>query len=173
MDLKSKIREIADFPKKGVSFKDITTLLKDGKVFKYLIDRLSDRLRDLNIDIIAAPEARGFLIGTPVAYNLGIGFVPIRKPGKLPAETISCEYELEYGTDLLEIHRDAIKPGQRVALIDDLLATGGTVLASAKLIEELGGEVVTINFIIELSYLDGKDVLEGYKVESLIQYHDE
>ncbi len=173
MDLKSKIREIADFPKKGVSFKDITTLLKDGKVFKYLIDRLSDQLRDLNIDIIAAPEARGFLIGTPVAYNLGIGFVPIRKPGKLPAETISCEYELEYGTDLLEIHRDAIKPGQRVALLDDLLATGGTVLASAKLIEELGGEVVTINFIIELCYLDGKDVLEGYKVESLIQYHDE
>ncbi len=173
MDLKSKIREIADFPKKGVSFKDITTLLKDGKVFKYLIDRLSDQLRDLNIDIIAAPEARGFLIGTPVAYNLGIGFVPIRKPGKLPAETISCEYELEYGTDLLEIHRDAIKPGQRVALLDDLLATGGTVLASAKLIEELGGEVVTINFIIELNYLDGRDELEGYKVDSLIQYHDE
>ncbi len=173
MDLKSKIREIADFPKKGVSFKDITTLLKDGKVFKYLIDRLSDQLRDLNIDIIAAPEARGFLIGTPVAYNLGIGFVPIRKPGKLPAETISCEYELEYGTDLLEIHRDAIKPGQRVALLDDLLATGGTVLASAKLIEELGGEVVTINFIIELNYLDGRDELKGYKVDSLIQYHDE
>ncbi len=173
MDLKSKIREIPDFPKKGVSFKDITTLLKDGKVFKYLIEKLSDQLRDLNIDIIAAPEARGFLIGTPIAYNLGIGFVPIRKPGKLPAETISREYELEYGMDLLEIHRDAIKPGQRVALIDDLLATGGTVLASAKLIEELGGEVVTINFIIELCYLDGKDVLEGYKVESLIQYHDE
>lgn len=173
MDLKSKIREIADFPKKGVSFKDITTLLKDGKVFKYLIDRLSDQLRDLNIDIIAAPEARGFLIGTPIAYNLGIGFVPIRKPGKLPAETISCEYELEYGTDLLEIHRDAIKPGQRVALLDDLLATGGTVLASAKLIEELGGEVVTINFIIELNYLDGRDELKGYKVDSLIQYHDE
>lgn len=173
MDLKSKIREIADFPKKGVSFKDITTLLKDGKVFKYLIDRLSDQLRDLNIDIIAAPEARGFLIGTPVAYNLGIGFVPIRKPGKLPAETISCEYELEYGTDLLEIHRDAIEPGQRVALLDDLLATGGTVLASAKLIEELGGEVVTINFIIELNYLDGRDELKGYKVDSLIQYHDE
>ncbi len=173
MDLKSKIREIPDFPKKGVSFKDITTLLKDGKVFKYLIEKLSDQLRDLNIDIIAAPEARGFLIGTPIAYNLGIGFVPIRKPGKLPAETISREYELEYGMDLLEIHKDAIKPGQRVALIDDLLATGGTVLASAKLIEELGGEVVTINFIIELCYLDGKDVLEGYKVESLIQYHDE
>ena len=173
MDLKSKIREIKDFPKKGVSFKDITTLLKDGEVFKYLIEKLTDRLRDLDIDIIAAPEARGFLIGTPVAYNLGIGFVPIRKPGKLPAETISCEYELEYGTDLLEMHRDAIQPGQRVAIIDDLLATGGTVLASAKLIEELGGEVVTINFIIELNYLDGRDELEGYKVDSLIQYHDE
>ncbi|HZX21118.1 MAG TPA: adenine phosphoribosyltransferase [Clostridia bacterium] len=173
MDLKSRIREIEGFPKKGVSFKDITTLLKDGKVFKYLIERLSDQLRDLNIDVIAAPEARGFLIGTPVAYNLGIGFVPIRKPGKLPADTISCEYELEYGMDLLEIHKDAITPGQRVAILDDLLATGGTVLASAKLVEELGGEVVTINFIIELDYLNGKDALENYEVNSLIHYYDE
>ena len=172
MDLKSKIREIEGFPKKGVSFKDITTLLKDGKVFKYLIEKVSEQLKDLDIDIIAAPEARGFLIGTPVAYNLGIGFVPIRKPGKLPAETISCEYELEYGTDLLEIHKDAIKPGQRVAILDDLLATGGTVLASAKLVERLGGEVVTINFIIELGYLDGQDVLQSYRVESLILYDE-
>jgi len=161
MDLKSKIREIEDFPKKGVSFKDITTLLKDGEIFKYLIEKLSDQLRNLDIDIIVAPEARGFLIGAPIAYDLGIGFVPIRKPGKLPAETISCEYELEYGTDLLEIHRDAIKPGQRVAILDDLLATGGTVLASAQLVERLGGEVVTINFIIELDYLDRKKRFKG------------
>ncbi len=170
MDLKNRIREIKDFPKKGVSFKDITTLLKEGETLRYLIEGLSDRLKDLNIDIIAAPEARGFLIGTPVAYNLGVGFVPIRKPGKLPAETISREYELEYGTDLLEIHKDAIEPGQRVALLDDLLATGGTILAAAKLIEQLGGKVITINFIIELSYLSGKDVLKDYKVNSLIKY---
>lgn len=170
MDLKNRIREIKDFPKKGVSFKDITTLLKEGETLRYLIEGLSDRLKDLNIDIIAAPEARGFLIGTPVAYNLGVGFVPIRKPGKLPAETISREYELEYGTDLLEIHKDAIEPGQRVALLDDLLATGGTILAAAKLIEQLGGKVITINFIIELSYLNGKDVLKDYKVNSLIKY---
>ncbi len=170
MDLKNRIREIKDFPKKGVSFKDITTLLKEGETLRYLIEELSDRLKDLNIDIIAAPEARGFLIGTPVAYNLGVGFVPIRKPGKLPAETISREYELEYGTDLLEIHKDAIEPGQRVALLDDLLATGGTILAAAKLIEQLGGKVITINFIIELSYLNGKDVLKDYKVNSLIKY---
>ncbi|MFW5649396.1 MAG: adenine phosphoribosyltransferase [Candidatus Alkaliphilus sp. MAG34] len=170
MDLKSKIREIEDFPKKGVSFKDITTLLKDGEIFKYLIEKLSDQLRNLDIDIIVAPEARGFLIGAPIAYDLGIGFVPIRKPGKLPAETISCEYELEYGTDLLEIHRDAIKPGQRVAILDDLLATGGTVLASAQLVERLGGEVVTINFIIELDYLDGRNVLKDYEINTLIRY---
>lgn len=170
MDLKSRIREIEGFPKEGVSFKDITTLLKDGEAFKYLVERLSDQLRDLNIDVIVGPEARGFLIGTPVAYNLGIGFIPIRKPGKLPAETISCEYELEYGTDLLEIHKDAIESGQRVAILDDLLATGGTVLATAKLIEELGGEVITINFIIELNYLNGRDVLKDYKINSLIQY---
>ncbi|HZK57405.1 MAG TPA: adenine phosphoribosyltransferase [Clostridia bacterium] len=172
MDLKSKIREIEDFPKKGVSFKDITTLLKDGEVFKYLIEKLSDQLRNLDIDIIVAPEARGFLIGAPIAYNLGIGFVPIRKSGKLPAETINCEYELEYGTDLLEIHKDAIKPGQRVAILDDLLATGGTVLASAKLVERLGGEVVTINFIIGLDYLDRENVLKDYKTNTLIQYEE-
>ncbi len=172
MDLKYKIREIKDFPKKGVSFKDITTLLKDGEAFKYLVEELSDQLKDQNIDIIVGPEARGFLIGTPVAFNLGIGFVPIRKPGKLPAQTISKEYELEYGTDLLEIHKDSIKPGQRVAIVDDLLATGGTVLATAKLIEELGGEVVTINFLIELNYLKGRDILKDYRLNSLIKYDE-
>ncbi|QUH20542.1 adenine phosphoribosyltransferase [Alkaliphilus sp. B6464] len=172
MDLKSKIRVIEDFPKKGISFKDITTLLKDGEAYKYLVRELSDQLKNLNVDVIVGPEARGFLIGTPVAYDLGVGFVPIRKPGKLPAETISYEYELEYGTDLLQIHKDAIKPGQRVAILDDLLATGGTVLATAKLIEQLGGQVVSINFLIELNFLQGRDVLNGYEVHSLVQYED-
>ena len=172
MDLKSKIRVIEDFPKKGISFKDITTLLKDGEAYKYLVRELSDQLKNLNVDVIVGPEARGFLIGTPVAYDLGVGFVPIRKPGKLPAETISYEYELEYGTDLLQIHKDAIKPGQRVAILDDLLATGGTVLATAKLIEQLGGQVVSINFLIELNFLQGRDVLQDYEVHSLVQYED-
>lgn len=172
MNLKNKIREIEGFPKEGVSFKDITTLLKDGEAFKYLVDELSNQLRDLNIDVIVGPEARGFLVGTPVAYNLGIGFVPIRKPGKLPGETISYEYELEYGTDLLQIHKDAIQPGQRVAIVDDLLATGGTVLATAKLIEELGGNVVSLNFLIELDYLKGRDILKDYDVTSLIKYEE-
>jgi len=172
MDLKSKIREIQDFPKEGISFKDITTLMQDGEAFKYLVNELSDQLKDLNVDIIVGPEARGFLVGTPVAYNLGVGFVPIRKPGKLPGETISYEYDLEYGTDSLQIHKDAIKPGQRVAILDDLLATGGTVVATCKLIEELGGEVVSINFLIELNMLKGRDVLKGYKVSSLVQYED-
>lgn len=172
MDLKSKIREIEGFPKEGISFKDITTLLKDGEAFKYLVNELSDQLKDLNVDLIVGPEARGFLVGTPVAYNLGVGFIPIRKPGKLPAETISYEYELEYGVDSLQIHKDSIKPGQRIAIVDDLLATGGTVLATAKLIEELGGEVVSINFLIELNLLKGREVLNGYKVHSLIQYED-
>lgn len=172
MDLKSKIRVIEGFPKEGISFKDITTLLQDGETFKYVIDQLSDQLKDLNADVIVGPEARGFLVGAPVAYNLGLGFVPIRKPGKLPAETITYEYELEYGTDSLQIHKDAIKPGQRVVILDDLLATGGTVLATAKLIEELGGEVVSLNFLIELAALQGREVLKKYKVESLVVYED-
>lgn len=170
MDLKSKIRVIENFPKEGISFKDITTILKDGEALRHLINELSDQLKDLDIDVIIGPEARGFLVGTPVAYNLGVGFVPIRKPGKLPAETLSYEYDLEYGTDALEIHKDAIKPGQRVAILDDLLATGGTVLATAKLIEQLGGEVVLVNFLIELTDLKGRDILKDYKVNSLIQY---
>lgn len=172
MDLKSMIREIEGFPKKGVNFKDITTLFKDGQALRYLVDQLSNQLKDLNIDVIVGPEARGFLVGTPVAYNLGVGFVPIRKPGKLPAETITYEYELEYGTDSLQIHKDAIKPGQRVAILDDLLATGGTVLATAKMIEELGGQVVSVNFLIELNFLEGRKMLTEYEVHSLIQYKD-
>ena len=172
MDLSSKIREVQDFPKKGISFKDITTLLKDKEAFNYMVDELSKQLEGLNIDVVVGPESRGFLVGAPVAYKIGAGFVPVRKPGKLPAETISYEYELEYGTDTLELHKDAIQPGQKVAIIDDLLATGGTLLATARLIEKLGGEVVSINFLIELKPLKGREKLSNYNVKTLVSYND-
>ena len=170
MDLKKTIREIQNFPKEGIDFKDITTLMQDGDAFKYTIDQFVNELKDKNIDIIVGPEARGFLMGTPVAYALGVGFVPVRKPGKLPYETESYAYGLEYGTDVLEIHKDAIKPGQRVAIVDDLLATGGTMEAAAKLIEKLGGEVVSMQFLIELEGLEGREKLSKYNVNSLLQY---
>lgn len=173
MDLKSMIREVQDFPKEGIGFKDITTVLNNKEAFQFAINQLSDQLKDLDVDIIVGPEARGFLMGAPVAYKLNKAFVPVRKPGKLPAETARYEYKLEYGTDALEIHKDAIKPGDRVAIVDDLLATGGTVLAAAKLIEELGGKVVSINFLIELSFLKGRDTLKDYLVEALVQYDEE
>lgn len=172
MDLSKKIREIQDFPKEGINFKDITTLLQDKEAFTYMVDTLAAQLKDLNVDIVVGPESRGFIVGVPVAYKIGAGFVPVRKPGKLPAEIVRYEYELEYGKDALEIHRDAIQPGQKVAIIDDLLATGGTVLATAKLIEELGGEVVSINFLIELVFLKGRDKLSNYNVKTLIAYND-
>lgn len=170
MSLKENIRIIEDFPKKGISFKDITTLAKNGEVYKKAIDSITDYLRDKKIDLIVGPEARGFLFGAPVAYSLGIGFVPVRKKGKLPAETEKIDYELEYGTDTLEIHKDAIKPGQRVAVIDDLLATGGTIKAVVELTEAVGGEVVELAFVIELTDLKGRDKLNDYHVFSLIQY---
>ncbi|MGV8145650.1 MAG: adenine phosphoribosyltransferase [Alkaliphilus sp.] len=170
MNIEKMIREVKDFPKKGIGFKDITPLLQNGEYFKFAIDELAKKLEGLDIDVVVAPEARGFLVGAPVSYKLGIGFVPIRKPGKLPAETISYEYELEYGTDVLQIHKDAIKPGQRVAIVDDLLATGGTVLATAKLIEQLGGKVVTMNFLIELEFLKAREILNGYSIDSIIKY---
>lgn len=170
MDLKQYIRVIEDFPKEGISFKDITTLLKDGKALKYSIQEIAKDLKDKNIDVIVGPEARGFLVGTPVAYELGIGFVPVRKPGKLPAEVESFSYDLEYGSNVLEIHKDAIKPGQRVAIVDDLLATGGTTEAAIKLIEKLGGEVVSLQFLIELEFLNGRDNLGNYHINSLIKY---
>ena len=170
MDLKKSIRSIENFPKEGINFKDITTLMQDGEAFKYTIDSFINELKDKNVDIIVGPEARGFLMGTPVAYGLGIGFVPVRKPGKLPSETISYSYGLEYGSDTLQIHKDAIKPGQRVAIVDDLLATGGTMEAAAKLIEQLGGEVVSMQFLIELEDLNGREKLSEYEVNSLIKY---
>lgn len=171
MDLRESIRIIEDFPKEGISFKDVTPLLQDGEIFKETIKQLADRLREKNIDVVVGPEARGFLFGVPVAYELGVGFVPVRKPGKLPYDTLKVEYDLEYGTDSLEIHKDAIKPGQRVAIVDDLLATGGTVAAVAKLIEQVGGEVAAVDFVIELTDLKGIDKLKGYDVNSLIKYN--
>ena len=170
MDLKEKIRVIEGFPKEGISFKDITTLVADGEAFKESIDRIAEHLRDKNVDVILGPEARGFIFGVPVAYALGVGFVPVRKKGKLPAETVSVDYSLEYGVDVLEIHKDAIKKGQRVAIVDDLLATGGTVEAVAKLVEKVGAEVVALDFAIELTELRGRDKLEGYEIMSLVQY---
>ncbi len=170
MDIKSKIRVIEDFPTEGISFKDITTLLKDKEAFKYVVDKMVNDLKDKNLDYIVGPEARGFIFGAAIAYGLGIGFIPVRKPGKLPAETVSEDYELEYGNNTIEMHSDAIKSGDRVAIVDDLLATGGTVKSTINLIEGLGGEVVTLEFIIELESLGARKILEGYEVNSLIQY---
>lgn len=172
MDLKEKVRVVEDFPKKGISFKDITTLLQDKDAYHYTIDTMVDVCKNKSIDVVVGPEARGFVLGAPVAYGLGVGFVLVRKPGKLPAETVSYEYELEYGTDALEIHKDAIKPGQRVVIVDDLLATGGTALAVVKLVEKLGGIVAGVLFAMELSYLNGRETLKGYDVYSLIKYND-
>ncbi|QGU95029.1 adenine phosphoribosyltransferase [Clostridium bovifaecis] len=170
MDLRENIRIIEGFPKEGISFKDVTTLLNDGEAFKNAVDEVVNYLKDKNIDVVVGPEARGFLFGTPVAYALGAGFVPVRKKGKLPCETVSVNYDLEYGADTLQMHKDAIKPGQRVAIVDDLLATGGTIESVIKLIEELGGEVVSADFIVELTELKGREKLKSYDVMSLVKY---
>ena len=172
MELKEKVRIVMDFPKQGISFKDITTLLKDPEAYVYTVDSLVNFCREKRADVIVGPEARGFVLGAPVAYALKIGFVPVRKPGKLPAETVRYEYELEYGTDSLEIHKDAIQPGQRDVMIDDLLATESTSLADLKLVEKLGGIVVGVVFVMELTYLNGRKTLEGYDVYSVIEYDD-
>lgn len=169
MDLKSKIRVIEDFPKEGISFKDITTLIKDKDALKETIDRLCDYIPS-DVDLIVGPESRGFIFGTAVAYKIGAGFVPVRKPGKLPAETLSYTYDLEYGSDTIEIHKDAIKKGDKVVIIDDLIATGGTLEASAKAVEMLGGEVVAIVALMELTGLNARDKLKGYDVHTLVEY---
>ncbi|GAB7386507.1 adenine phosphoribosyltransferase [Bacillaceae bacterium] len=170
MDFKEKIRVIPDFPQKGIRFKDITTLLQDGAAYKAAIDALVSVFKDKQIDIVAGPEARGFVIGAPIAYALGVGFVPVRKPGKLPYETVEASYSLEYGKDALAMHKDAIKPGQRVLIADDLLATGGTISTTIELVKQLGGEVVGAAFLIELTYLNGREKLRGFDVFSLVQY---
>ena len=169
-DFKKTIREIPDYPKKGILFYDITTLLKDGKAYNELITAICDSLRGLDIDVVVGPEARGFVIGAPVAYGINAGFVLARKPGKLPADVYSISYGLEYGHDVLEIHRDAIKTGMRVAIVDDLLATGGTALATAKLIGSMGAEVVGLRFAIELEDLNGRANLADYDVQSVMKY---
>ena len=171
MDLKEKIRSIPDFPIKGVLFRDVTTLLKDPEGYHALVNTIAESLRDRKVDIVVGPEARGFVIGAALAYALNAGFVLARKPGKLPCETLKYEYGLEYGTDVLEIHKDAIKPGQKVVIVDDLLATGGTALATIKLVEQAGGEVVGVRFAIELcSEFDGRAMLKSYDVQSVLQY---
>lgn len=170
MDLKQYVAIVEDFPKEGIRFKDITPLMHNGEAYKYATDQIVEYAKNRDVDIIVGPEARGFIIGCPVAYALEIGFAPVRKKGKLPRETISVDYGLEYGKDVLTIHKDAIKPGQRVLIIDDLLATGGTIEATIKLVEELGGIVAGIAFIIELSYLDGREKLNGYDILTLMQY---
>lgn len=170
MDLREKVRVIEDFPKEGISFKDITTLISDGEALKEAVDKMAEFFKDKNIDLVVGPEARGFIFGVPVAYALGAGFIPVRKPGKLPGDTVKVEYDLEYGSDVLEIHKDAIKPGSRVAVVDDLLATGGTIAAVTKLVEQVGGEVVGLSFAIELEELKGREKLANYDVMSLLQY---
>lgn len=164
------IRDIRDFPKPGIVFKDITTLLKDPMGLKLTVDELVARLEGTSIDAVVAMESRGFIFGTPVALRLGAGFVPVRKPGKLPAETASESYELEYGSDTLEIHKDAIAPNQRVVIIDDLLATGGTAEATVRLVRSLGAEVVATCFVIELDFLEGHKRLDDVEVISLIHF---
>lgn len=170
MNFSEKIRVIEDFPKPSISFKDITTLLKDGESYRAFIDEIASKLADKNVELIVGPEARGFVVGAPLAYALKVGFVPVRKPGKLPAECYRYEYALEYGTDVLEVHKDAIKEGQRVAVVDDLLATGGTALATIKLVEAVGGKVVSAYFGIELTELAGREKLKNYDVHSIIKY---
>ncbi|MCL4309688.1 MAG: adenine phosphoribosyltransferase [Actinomycetota bacterium] len=173
MDIAAKIRDIPDFPKPGIIFKDITPLLQDAESLRYAVDQMAEFAVSKKVDIVLGAEARGFILGAALAYTLGAGFVPARKPGKLPYETIAAEYELEYGTDSLEIHEDAIGPGTRVLVHDDLLATGGTARAKCDLVEKLGGEVVGVAFIVELSFLAGRNKLKDYDLMSLIKVEGE
>lgn len=170
MDLKQFVTIVPDWPKPGIKFKDITTLMDNGQAYKYATDQIVHYAKEKQIDLVVGPEARGFIIGCPVAYSLEVGFAPVRKEGKLPRETIKVNYGLEYGSDVLTIHKDAIQPGQRVLITDDLLATGGTIEATIKLVEELGGIVAGIAFLIELTYLEGRKNLNGYDVLTLMQF---
>lgn len=170
-ELAALIRDVPDFPKKGILFKDITTLLKQPEAFRMAVDLLAEPFREDKIDVVVGMESRGFIFAAPLAYKLGAGFVPVRKLGHLPAEAVRVEYSLEYGSNVLEMHRDAVEPGQRVLVVDDLLATGGTVLATINLVEQLGGVVTGIGFLVELLFLNGRANLHGYpKVVSIIQF---
>ncbi|MFA6142358.1 MAG: adenine phosphoribosyltransferase [Candidatus Omnitrophota bacterium] len=168
-ELKSYVRDIADFPKKGIIFKDITTLLKDKTALRNTVDMIADKFKNGSVDYVLSVEARGFIFGAAVAYKLNAGLIPVRKKGKLPHKTHAVTYDLEYGKDTLEIHQDAFKPGDRILIVDDLLATGGTVGAVSKLVEKMGGNIVGIAFVIELLPLKGREKLKGYPVISLIQ----
>ena len=168
--LEEYVRSIPDFPEPGIIFRDVTSILQDGDGLHLAVDSLLGMLRDVDYDLVVGPESRGFIFGVPVAYAQHKGFVPIRKKGKLPCETVSMEYELEYGKAVIEMHKDAIQPGQKVVIIDDLIATGGTTEAMVKLIEQLGGQVVKICFVMELTGLKGRELLKGYDVESAIIY---
>lgn len=170
MDLKSIIRDVPDFPKPGIIFKDITPLFGNAQAYKYALDCLFEHYKDQKIDGVVGIEARGFMVGAPLAYLLEVGFIPVRKPGKLPADVVSASYDLEYGSNTLELHRDAVKPGQRVLLVDDLLATGGTMYAAAKLVEQLGGQVAGLAFLIELEFLNGREMLTDYDLFSLLSF---
>jgi len=169
-DLRAKIREIPDFPKPGILFYDITTLLKDPDAFREVIDQMTDQVKDSAIDLVVGMESRGFIFSAPLAYQLHAGFVPVRKLGKLPAETIEVEYDLEYGTATLEIHKDAINAGQRVLIVDDLLATGGTVQGTIELVQRLGGEIAGLSFMVELTGLHGREQLGDFQIHTLLTY---
>lgn len=169
-DIDQYVRSIPDFPEEGIIFRDVTTILQSPDGLKKSIDGIVEQLKDVDFDIVVGPESRGFIFGVPVAYALGKGFVPVRKKGKLPCETIEKEYALEYGTAVVEMHKDAIKPGDKVVIVDDLIATGGTIEAIAEMIESLGGEVVRVAFVMELAGLNGRDKLSKYHVDSLLIY---
>ncbi|NUN10230.1 MAG: adenine phosphoribosyltransferase [Ignavibacteriaceae bacterium] len=173
MNLKEQIRDVKDFPKAGIVFKDITTLLKNPEALNYAIDELYLCAKEAGVNKVVGIESRGFILGGAIAAKLGVGFVPVRKPGKLPAETLKETYSLEYGTDTIEIHKDAVSEGDKVLLHDDLLATGGTARAACNLIEKLGGKVAQVSFIIELNFLNGRKAIEGYDIRSLISYDSE
>ena len=170
MNLKDYIAAVKDFPIEGILFRDITPLMQDGEAFKEACNQIIEFAKEVNAEVIAGPESRGFIFGCPVAYNLGIGFVPVRKPNKLPRKTISYKYDLEYGSNELHMHADSVKPGQKVLIVDDLLATGGTVEATIKLIEDMGGTVVGCAFLIELEALKGRELLNKYQVHSVLKY---
>lgn len=164
------VRSIVDFPEPGIIFRDVTSILEDADGLHLAIDLMQEKLEDIDFDVVVGPESRGFIFGVPIAYNLHKAFVPVRKKGKLPCETVSMEYDLEYGSAVIEMHKDSIKPGQKVVIIDDLMATGGTIEAIIKLVESLGGEVVKIVFLMELEGLEGRKKLKGYDVETVIAY---
>lgn len=170
MDFKKILRHVPDFPEEGIDFIDITTVLGNGEAFHAAINAMIDKVKDLDIDVVVGAESRGFIIGAPLAYALGTAFVPVRKKGRLPYDAIEVDYALEYGSNTLEMHIDAIRPGQKVLIVDDLLATGGTALASCHLVEELGGEVAALLFFIELSKLNGREKVKDYRVESIVEF---